>query len=107
MCFPPGNPVALPSYPVQVAVAARRLDRLDSLVEELTLGGAAGVLAVRMDVRDETSIKAGVRRASKIVNRNTFVRMYVRAYGGIYLGTFIPMFWLGCAGLVDLRVFMR
>lgn len=49
---------------VQVAVAARRLDRLDSLVEELTLGGAAGVLAVRMDVRDETSIKAGVRQAS-------------------------------------------
>lgn len=50
----------------QVAVAARRLDRLDSLVKELTLGGAAGVLAVRMDVRDETSIKAGVRQASRV-----------------------------------------
>ncbi|CAN0416650.1 unnamed protein product, partial [Scytosiphon promiscuus] len=44
----------------KVAVAARRLDRLDSLVKELTTGGAAGVCAVRMDVRDETSIKAGV-----------------------------------------------
>ncbi len=50
----------------QVAVAARRVDRLDSLVEELTLGGAAGVLAVRMDVRDETSIKTGVRQASGV-----------------------------------------
>lgn len=45
-------------------MAARRLDRLDSLVEELTLRGAAGVLAVRMDVRDDTSVKAGVRKAS-------------------------------------------
>eukprot|EP00752_Nemacystus_decipiens_P016226 g14508.t1 len=49
----------------KVAVAARRLDRLDSLVEELTLGGAAGVMAVRMDVRDETSIKAGVRQVEE------------------------------------------
>lgn len=47
-------------------MAARRLDRLDSLVEELTLGGAEGVLAVRMDVRDETSIKAGVKQVGRI-----------------------------------------
>lgn len=46
----------------QVAVAARRLDRLDALAEELKLGGATGVCAVRMDVRDETSIKAGVKQ---------------------------------------------
>ncbi|CAM9325530.1 unnamed protein product, partial [Hapterophycus canaliculatus] len=54
----------LANHGAKVAVAARRLDRLDSLVEELTAGGAAGVCAVRMDVRDETSIKAGVKQAS-------------------------------------------
>ncbi|CAN0294618.1 unnamed protein product, partial [Ectocarpus sp. 13 AM-2016] len=52
----------LANHGAKVAVAARRVDRLDALVEELTLGGAAGVCAVRMDVRDETSIKAGVKQ---------------------------------------------
>lgn len=47
-----------------MAVAARRLDRLDALVKELQAGGVAGVCAVRMDVRDETSIKAGVKEVS-------------------------------------------
>lgn len=46
----------------KVAVAARRLDRLDALVEELRKGGATHVCAVRMDVRDETSIKVGVKQ---------------------------------------------
>lgn len=48
-----------------MAVAARRLDRLDALVKELQAGGVAGVCAVRMDVRDETSIKAGVKEVSQ------------------------------------------
>ena len=48
----------------KVAVAARRLDRLDALVRDLQAGGVAGVCAVRMDVRDETSIKAGVKEVS-------------------------------------------
>ncbi|CAM9683489.1 unnamed protein product [Ectocarpus sp. 8 AP-2014] len=52
----------LANHGAKVAVAARRVDRLDALVEELMLGGAAGVCAVRMDVRDETSIKAGVKQ---------------------------------------------
>lgn len=47
-----------------MALAARRLDRLDSLVDELKVEGAEGVCAVRMDVRDESSIKAGVKQAS-------------------------------------------
>ncbi|CAN0005850.1 unnamed protein product, partial [Laminaria digitata] len=51
----------LAKHGAKVAVAARRLDRLDALVKELQAGGVAGVCAVRMDVRDETSIKAGVR----------------------------------------------
>lgn len=55
----PGN------NPLQVAVVARRLDRLDALVEELKVGGVEGVCAVRMDVRDETSIKAGVKEVFK------------------------------------------
>lgn len=52
------------TYICKVAVAARRLDRLDALVTELKAGGVAGVCAVRMDVRDETSIKAGVKEVS-------------------------------------------
>lgn len=47
----------------QVAVAARRLDRLDALVEELNhVERCAGVCAVRMDVQDESSVKTGVNK---------------------------------------------
>lgn len=49
----------------QVAVAARRLDRLDALVDELKQQGAKDVCAVRMDVRDETSIRVGVKKVKR------------------------------------------
>lgn len=50
--------------PFQVAVAARRVDRLDALVRELRQSGVAGVCAVRMDVCDEMSIKSGVKQVN-------------------------------------------
>lgn len=42
----------------KVAVAARRKERLDGLLEELTSAGAAAVLAIELDVTDEASIEA-------------------------------------------------
>ncbi|MEW5421661.1 SDR family NAD(P)-dependent oxidoreductase [Amorphus sp. 3PC139-8] len=43
-----------------VVVAARRKDRLDGLVEELTAAGAASALAVELDVTDDTSIETSL-----------------------------------------------
>ncbi|MDQ0314670.1 SDR family NAD(P)-dependent oxidoreductase [Amorphus orientalis] len=41
-----------------VAVAARRKQRLDGLVQDLTEAGAASALAIELDVTDESSIEA-------------------------------------------------
>lgn len=53
-----------PALPRQVAVAARRMDRLEALVEELEREGIAGTYAVRMDVCDEASVKEGVKQVT-------------------------------------------
>lgn len=63
----PDEPLNRSLEMIQVAVAARRVDRLDALVDELKLGGASGVCAVRMDVCDETSIKAAVKMVRELV----------------------------------------
>ncbi len=50
----------------KLAVAARRKDRLASLVEELKAAGAEAV-AIAMDVEDETSIVAGYDAAEAVL----------------------------------------
>lgn len=57
----------------QVAMAARRLERLNELVEELRHEGVADVCAVRMDVCDEASIKAGVKQVDSFTVHNLSV----------------------------------
>ncbi len=41
----------------RAAVAARRMDRLEELVEDLRDAGAAEAIALRLDVSDETSVR--------------------------------------------------
>lgn len=58
----------LAKHGAKVAVAARRLDRLDALVEELNhVERCAGVCAVRMDVQDESSVKTGVNKVEELM----------------------------------------
>ena len=47
-----------------VTVGARRRDRLETLVESLRAGGAAGAVALDLDVTDEASVAAALREAS-------------------------------------------
>ncbi|CAN0047318.1 unnamed protein product, partial [Discosporangium mesarthrocarpum] len=63
----------LARHGAKVAVAARRLDRLEALVTELRKGGAAGACAVKMDVCDETSIKRGVSQAESLLGPITIL----------------------------------
>jgi NAD(P)-dependent dehydrogenase (short-subunit alcohol dehydrogenase family) len=47
-----------------VTVGARRRDRLESLVENLRVAGAAGAAALDLDVTDEASVSAALQEAS-------------------------------------------
>ena len=47
-----------------VTVGARRLDRLESLVEELHRLGAAGAAAVELDVSEAASVRSALRAAA-------------------------------------------
>ena len=52
----------LAAHGANVVVTARRLDRLESLVEEITAGGG-NALAVEMDVTNQDSVKAAFDKA--------------------------------------------
>jgi NAD(P)-dependent dehydrogenase (short-subunit alcohol dehydrogenase family) len=52
-----------------VAIAARRLDRLQALVPRLTAAGAARVLPLELDVTDHAAVIAALERATREFGR--------------------------------------